>query len=220
MSEPMFAVECTAPNGDRRTKDGLESKPEAQAKIEELKDLGFHDFEITTIDNRGNGSDASTQAENTSVSERSVVVEDGPQKQSEPPQEATQAEEQIPAEKPGLDTDPVDYMPAHFVDHIQGVPTLNRKGYAVMAERFNVSVTAEPVVRASETDFEYAEFQAIAKTEDGTEDSGFGSAHVDRGDGDDEYLLNELAETRALKRACSWALGLGMTAREEMTNEL
>lgn len=127
--------------------------------------------------------------------------------------------ETLPDEKPGLEDDPVDWMPSHFIDEIQGVPTLNRKGYAVMAERFNVSVTSEPVVRASESDFEYAEFRATATTEDGTEYSGFGSAHVDRDTGkggDDEYLLNEMAETRAMKRAASWALGLGMTAREEM----
>jgi hypothetical protein len=124
------------------------------------------------------------------------------------------------ASKPDLNEDPVDWMPSHFVDEIQGVPTLNRKGYAVMAERFNVSVTSEPVVRASETGHEHAEFQATAVTEDGTEYSGFGSAHVDRGDGDDKFLLNELAETRAMKRAVSWATGIGMTAREEMENTL
>lgn len=139
-----------------------------------------------------------------------------------PSPETVQEEYDLP-DKPDLSDDPVDWMPSHFVDEIQGVPTLNRKGYAVMAERFNVSVTSEPVVRASETDFEYAEFRATATTEDGTEYSGFGSAHVDRntGDGgDDKYLLNELAQTRAMKRAASWALGVGMTARAEMTGEL
>lgn len=126
----------------------------------------------------------------------------------------------VPSEKPSLDKDPVDWLPSHFIDEIQGVPTLNRKGYAVMAERFGVSVTSDPVVRASETDFEFAEFQATAKTEDGTEYSGFGSAHIARMDGDDAYLLNELAETRAMKRACAWALGLGMTATEELQSDL
>jgi hypothetical protein len=32
--------------------------------------------------------------------------------------------------------------------------------------------------------------------------------------------LVELAETRALKRAVSWATGIGMTAQEEMNNTL
>jgi hypothetical protein len=89
-----------------------------------------------------------------------------------------------------------------------------------LASQYGVSVTAEPVTLASDTDFQYAEFRAVAVTEDGREYSGFGSAHVDRQDGDDPHLLNELGETRALKRAVSWATGVGMTAIEEMKNQL
>jgi len=111
-------------------------------------------------------------------------------------------------------------QPKHFVDQIQGVPTINRKGYAVLAEHFNVSVTAEPITLPSETDFEYAEFRAVATTEDGQEYSGFGSAHINRQDGDDPHLLAELAETRAMKRATAWATGVGITAYTEMSNSL
>jgi hypothetical protein len=117
-------------------------------------------------------------------------------------------------------TDPLSVMPKHFVDQIQGVPTINRKGYAVLAEHFNVSVTAEPITLPSETDFEYAEFRAVATTEDGQEYSGFGSAHINRQDGDDPHLLAELAETRAMKRATAWATGVGITAYTEMSNSL
>ena len=90
----------------------------------------------------------------------------------------------------------------------------------MLAENYGISVVAEPVTLPSATDFEYAEFQATATTEDGVEYSGFGSAHVDRMDGDDAHLLAELAETRAMKRAVSWATGIGMTAQEEMENSL
>jgi len=121
---------------------------------------------------------------------------------------------------PDVTDDPVDWMPSHFIDKIQGVPTVNRKGYAVIAAQYGVSVVAEPVARASETDFQHAEFKAIATTQDGQEYSGFGSAHVDRMDGDDKHLLNELAETRAMKRATAWATGVGMTAIEEMQQSL
>ena len=130
------------------------------------------------------------------------------------------APNELPDEQPGVDTDPLEWMPSHFIDEIQGVPTVNRMGYAVIASKYNVSVTAEPVTLASETNFEYAEFQATAVTESGEEYSGFGSAHVDRGDGDDPELLNELSETRALKRACTWATGVGLTAVEELKSEL
>lgn len=126
----------------------------------------------------------------------------------------------VPDEPPRIDQDPVDWMPSHFVDTIQGVPTVNRKGYAVIAAQYDVSVTAEPVTLASETDFEYAEFRAVAETDDGKEYSGFGSAHVDRQDGDDPYLLAELAETRALKRALAYATGMGITAVEELKGTL
>jgi hypothetical protein len=184
----------------------FDSKADAQAHKDDLASLVDGPL---TIEKTNTESDSPTDDINAEV------VDHTPEDNQTEPEPVD-----VPESKPALDEDPVDWMPQHFVDEIQGVPTLNRKGYAVMAERFDVSVTAEPIVRASETDFEYAEFEAIAKTEDGTEYSGFGSAHIDRQDGDDPYLLNELAETRAMKRAASWALGLGMTAREEMENTL
>ena len=130
-----------------------------------------------------------------------------------------QFEQDLPDDPP-VDQDPVDWMPEHFVDTIQGVPTVNRKGYAVIAAKYGVSVEAEPVTLPSDTDFAYAEFRAVAETSDGQTYSGFGSAHVDRQDGDDPHLLAELAETRAMKRATAWATGVGMTAMEEMMGEL
>jgi hypothetical protein len=123
-------------------------------------------------------------------------------------------------DEPSVSSDPVEWLPSHFVDHIQGVPTVNRKGYAVIASKYGVSVTAEPVTLPGETDHKYAEFRAIAIDADGNEYSGFGSAHVDRMDGDDPYLLAELAETRAMKRATAWGTGIGMTAMSEMQREL
>lgn len=134
-------------------------------------------------------------------------------------QEPVVQEETLP-DDPSVAEDPVSWMPEHFVDKIQGVPTVNRKGFAVIASKYGVSVTSEPVTLPSETDFKYAEFKAVATTEDGREYSGFGSAHVDRQDGDDPHLLAELAETRAMKRATSWATGVGMTAVEELKHEL
>jgi hypothetical protein len=133
----------------------------------------------------------------------------------EPPAQDLQA-----VDNKDISDDPLSVMPGHFVDTIQGTPTINRKGYAVLAEHFNISVVATAVTLPGETDFEYAEFRALATTEDGQEYSGFGSAHVDRQDGDDPHLLAELAETRAMKRAVAWATGVGMTAQEEMENSL
>jgi hypothetical protein len=111
-------------------------------------------------------------------------------------------------------------MPSHFVDTIQGTPVINRKGYAVIAAEFGVSVVAEPIELPHENGFEYACFRAIATTADGDEYSGIGTANVDRQDGDDRHLLAELAETRAMKRATAWATGVGVTAIEEMQGNL
>lgn len=120
-----------------------------------------------------------------------------------------------------LTSDPLDVISKnsdHFTDTIRGQVVINRQGYAVLAERFDISVKAEPVTLPSETDFEYAEFQAVATTDGGNEYTGFGSASVDRED--DATLLAELAETRAMKRATAWATGVGMTAVSELQNEL
>jgi len=116
--------------------------------------------------------------------------------------------------------EPLDWLPDTFVDNVRGTNAINRKGYAVLAQHNNISVVAEPIVRAAESDFTTAEFRAIATTKDGCEYSGFGTAHIDRdtrGGGDDPYLLNELAETRAIKRALSYATGVGMVSSEELS---
>lgn len=131
----------------------------------------------------------------------------------------TQAEP-IP-EPSNLTSDPLDVISKNanqFTDDIKGKTVINRQGYAVLAERFDISVVADPVTLPSEADNDYAEFRAIATTDDGKEYSGFGSASVDRGD--DSTLLAELAETRAMKRATAWATGVGMTAVSELENEL
>ena len=186
--------EVIADNGNSRT---VESRAEAEDVKEDMEGLGM-DVEIKQAESDGGAE----------------VVE------TEPASEPVEPQETDVPDDPSVSEDPVSWMPDHFVDTIQGVPTVNRKGYAVIASKYGVSVTAEPVTLPSEADFEYAEFKATATTEDGREYSGFGSAHVERQDGDDPHLLAELAETRAMKRATAWATGVGMTAVEELKNEL
>ena len=132
--------------------------------------------------------------------------------------EVVEPDDAIP-EPSELTSDPLDVISKNaeqFTDVIRGTVTINRQGYAVLAERFNIAVQAEAITLPSETDFEYAEFKATATTEDGQTYTGFGSAHVDRMDGDDKHILGELAETRAMKRATAWATGIGMTAMSEL----
>ena len=190
---------------DRGNERPVESRSKAEEVAEDLRDMGA-EVEILAP---GEGDNVDVVEHDESPREANTVAPD------EPDTEALDAV----AEK-DIATDPLSVMPKHFVDQVQGVLTINRKGYAVLAEHFNVSVTAEPITLPSETDFEYAEFRAIATTEDGQEYSGFGSAHVNRQDGDDKHLLAELAETRAMKRATAWATGVGITDYTEMSNSL
>ncbi len=105
-------------------------------------------------------------------------------------------------------------MPGDFIDYIDGSPAINKKGYAVLAHHYNISVATQLRVSPTETGFEYAEAHAVASTEDGRTYEAHGSAHVDRGD--DKTLLVEMADTRAAKRALSLATGVGMVAVEEL----
>lgn len=141
-----------------------------------------------------------------------VEVEDA--SDSAPAQAATG----LPDNQPGVDTDPLDWVPGDFVDTIDGTQVINRKGYDVIAHHYGISVTTSVLVSPSESGFEYAEVRAVAETSDGVEYTAHGSAHVDRGD--DSYLLLEMADTRAAKRATARATGVGMVAVEELQNDL
>jgi hypothetical protein len=182
---------------DNDNEKTAENRQDAEQKAETAREFGSENVEIIPPD-----GDAETDGGGAEV------VDVPAENTADVPQ------------SPSVADDPIDWVPSHFVDDIQGVPAINRKGYAVLAEQYDIQVTREFVTYPSETDFEYAEAEATAVTEDGREYSGFGSAHVDRQDGDDEHLLGELAETRAIKRALALATGVGMTAVEELKNEL
>jgi len=123
---------------------------------------------------------------------------------------------QLPESQPMSD-DPLSWIPSDFVDTIEGTPAINRKGFAVLKQHYDISVDSECVVGPEETDFEFCRVAARAESPDGTISEAHGSAHVDRGD--DPWLLLEMADTRAKKRALSDATGVGMCAVEELKNQ-
>ena len=162
-----MTFEVIADNGNSRT---VASRAEAEDVKEEMEALGMS-CEIWQEKTHGG------EAETHTVAAEKLSEETG-----EPKETFEADDKEIPEVDElesvgGLDelsnkditTDPLSVMPGHFVDTIQGVPTINRKGYAVLAEHFGVSVKAEPVTLPSETDFEYAEFRAVATTEEGAE---------------------------------------------------
>lgn len=199
--------------------NGAETPYESRSKAEEQKrKLESMDAEVELVPPRAktDGVESSEPSPETQTAADVVEATNQPEPAQEHP---TPSESDLPDNAP-VDTNPTDWLPDHFVDTIQGKPVVNRKGYAVIASKYGVSVRSEPVTLPSETDFEYAEFKAVATAENGEEYTGFGSAHIDRQDGDDPYLLGELAETRAMKRATAWATGVGLTAASELMNEL
>jgi len=202
-----------AESGEKRTVD---SRAEAESVRNDMEQLGMNCKVISPDETKTDGGQAN--------SESPRVIPDGeilPYDYDEPNHPETESDDGDDAgettaipENPDIDKNPVEWLPDHLIDMVEGVPTISRKGYCIVCQQYGVSIESESIVRSSDTEFEYAEFRAVAVDADGKAYSGFGTAHVERGD--DPYLLNELAETRAMKRAATWATGVGLTAVEEM----
>lgn len=211
-------TEWVVVSDDGNTSDPFDSRSKAEDRIDDLD--GIVDAELRQKETDG----GKVELDNAEVVEMSEQAggnsntdedDDSDEDDVEPEQavEPQPVEDDIP-ESPDVAEDPISWMPEHFVDVIEGVPAINRKGYAVLVEHYDISVKAKPITYPGESEWEYAEFRAIATTPDGDEYTGYGSAHVDRDD--DKTVLGELAETRACKRAVAWATGVGMTAVSEL----
>jgi len=142
------------------------------------------------------------------------------QAQPEPPQQATEKETAEAIDKLGesLEDDPLNILPGHMQDNIQGTPAINKRGYAMIAERYGIEVTTEILSLPWSNSDNRAVAKATATTDDGRTYTGHATASAD--DGDMPEQLIELADTRAAKRAVSWASGLGIVAYEELSDEL
>jgi hypothetical protein len=117
-----------------------------------------------------------------------------------------------------LGTDPLSILPGHMVDSIQGQPAVNKRGYAMIAERYGIETSATIVELPWENGEGRCVASATATTEDGKEYSGWATACSKDGDMADQLI--ELAETRALKRSVAWASGVGIVSYQELSEEL
>jgi len=117
-----------------------------------------------------------------------------------------------------LETDPLSILPGHMIDQIQGKPAINKRGYAMIAERYGVEVKAEMVSFPWENEEGRAVAKAVAKTESGKEYQDYATASAQDGDMEDQLI--ELASTRSLKRVTGWATGLGIVSYQELSNQL
>lgn len=185
----------------------FESRAEVEEKREDLIGLGASpdDLEILAPNKASDGG--------TETVEPDVVDQTEPHETQEAPSGSDAYD--LP-DKPPVDEDPLTWMPRDFTDTIDGTEAINRKGYEVMAHHYGIGTSSECLVGPEDTGFEFCRVKAIAVKEDGTEYTAHGSAHVDRGD--DSFLLLEMADTRARKRAIAQATGVGMLAVEELQN--
>lgn len=190
----------------------FDSRAEAEERKDDMEGLTEGPLTIEHADGEEETNAAEVLAEETGK-DKSEFESD-----AEMPEPEDLDSVDLPDEQPGVDTDPLEWVPGDFIDHIDGTPAINRKGYDVIAHHFNISVTTEVLVSPSENGYEYAEVVATAETEDNVVYRAHGSAHVDRGD--DSYLLLEMADTRAAKRATARATGVGMIAVQELQNDL
>jgi len=192
-------------DSERGNERPCETRAEAEEKRENLISLGASPDQLEII----------PPGESTGTEATDDDVADMPTTDTEP-MEATYDETQLP-EKPPVDEDPIVWMPNEFTDTIEGTTVINRKGYEVMAHHYEISTWSDCVVGPEETDFTFCRVKATASKPDGTTYTAHGSAHTDRGD--DSFLLLEMADTRARKRAIAQATGVGMLAAEELMNQ-
>lgn len=184
-----------ADTGNERT---CESRADAERIAAEMEQLGV---EVDLIPPGGDVANGLNEPETATTTE---VVS------------AEEAAERLPERN--MSDDPLEWIPAPFVDTIDGEVTLNRKGFEVLGHYYEIAVESDIIVPPEETDFQFCRAKATATTPDGVSYEAHGSAHVDRGD--EHTLLLELADTRACKRAMSAATGVGAIAVEELKNDI
>ena len=199
----------------------FETRKQAEEKKNDMVSLGASPEDLEIV---ANGVADDIDADIVSHSEEADKSES---EDTQPPnvidtQEAVaQAEETTEAlDELGesLETDPLSILPGHMVDNIQGQPAINKRGYAMIAERYGVSVKSYIECLPWENEEGRCVARAVATTDDGKEYQDYATASKE--DGDMPEQLVELASTRALKRVTGWATGLGIVSYQELSNQL
>ena len=204
MSANQFIVKDT----DRGNERPVESRAKAEEVKKELEELGAT-VEIVPP----NSTDGGTEMVEHTDDESPTESEELPETPTTP-----ESEEALDELGESLGTDPLDILPGHMIDKIQGQPAINKRGYAMIAERYGVSVKATIESYPWENEDNRCVASAIATTEDGKEYRDYATASKE--DGDMPEQLVELASTRALKRVTGWSTGLGIVSYQELSNQL
>ena len=192
---------------ERGNERAVASKQEAEEIKQNLLELDADEEDIEIVPPGAQSAEATTDGGQAQTVE---VVE------ADADETSLSEHEQQLAERT-VSEDPLTWMPGEFVDVIDGSQAINRRGFEVLGHFYDVDVASDLEVAPEETGHEYCRVKATATTADGRECEAYGSAHTDRGD--DSYLLLEMADTRARKRALSIATGVGAVAVEELRSE-
>lgn len=104
-------------------------------------------------------------------------------------------------------------VPERYVMELRGEPYIRRAGYAALARDAGLRVRLDAVEPASASGFEHARYKAVVLDDDGEMlATDVGTARLETEDLDGaEGELDELAATRAARRALEWATGAGNT---------
>jgi hypothetical protein len=117
-----------------------------------------------------------------------------------------------------IETDPLDVLPGYMITHVDGKPSLNKRGVSVLAYHYDIDVVEREVVAyPHEHDYETAVVEIMVKNSEGRKFSGVGEAHANE---TPKHQLLRMAETRAYKRAVIFATGTGIVGYQELMGEL
>jgi len=215
-------------NRDREKE--FDTRAEAEEKKNDMISLGASPEDLEIVADSSNGAEDTAGADTNQTTQ---VESDGSELSEQAKEDITVSREQIengeavPIEETKqaidqlgeeLEPDPLSILPSHMIDEIQGKPAVNKRGYAMIAERYNIEVSARVKQFPWDNEEGRAVAHAVAVTEEGKEYSGWGTASAADGDMDDQLI--ELAETRSLKRAVSWASGVGIVSYQELMSDL
>jgi len=202
-------------DAERGSTRPVDSRAEAEEVADELKSLGA-DVEIIPP---GEGENQSASAE----SDTKVVETPAEDPRDESPTENIEPDTEqfgdaLAELGESLETDPLDVLPGYMITHVDGKPSLNKRGVSVLAYHYDISVLDREVVAyPHENDFTTAVVEITVKDGDGREFVGVGESHVDE---TPKHQLLRMSETRAYKRAVIFATGTGIVGYQELMEEL
>jgi len=194
---------------DRGNERPCESRSEAEEVADELRSLGA-DVEIIPP---GEEDNVDVVEHDETPKEANTVEPDTPDPDDEQPLGDALAEL-----GESLETDPLDVLPGYMITHVDGKPSLNKRGVSVLAYHYNISVVDREIVAyPHENDFTTAVVEITVQDGDGREFVGVGESHVDE---TPKHQLLRMSETRAYKRAVIFATGTGIVGYQELMEEL